>query len=145
MNATIQLFYHLVNKTFIMKKILILIVSVAAFISCSKDDENSSELKIRLSNVSQFDFQNIKVNTASSDGNVNFGNLKAGIKTNYKGFEFAYSYAFIELQIDGKTYTLQPIDYVGETPLTDGNYTYQINASDSQDQYQKLTLSLIKE
>ena len=126
-----------------MKKILILIVAITAFISCSKDDENSSDLKIRLSNVSQFDFENIKVNT--STGNVNYANLKAGEKSDYKGFETAYRYAFIELEIDGKTYTLQPIDYVGETPLTDGNYTYQINASDSQNQYQKLSLTLIKE
>lgn len=126
-----------------MKKILILIISITAFISCSKDDENSSGLKIRLSNVSQFDFQNIKVNT--STGNVNYGNLKAGNKSDYKTFEMAYRYAFIELEINGKIYTLQPIDYVGESPLVDGNYAYQINANDSQNQYQKLSLTLIKE
>lgn len=126
-----------------MKKILILIISITIFISCSKDDENSSGLRIRLSNVSQFDFQNIQVNT--STGNVSYGNVKAGKKSDYKVFETAYRYAFIELQIDGKTYTLQPIDYVGESPLADGNYAYQINANDSQDQYQKLSLALIKE
>lgn len=126
-----------------MKKVLILIISITAFISCSKDDENSSELKIRLSNVSQFDFQNIKVDASS--GNVNYGSVKAGEKSAYIVFEAAYRYAFIELEIDGKTYTLQPIDYVGETLLEDGNYTYQINANDSQNQYQKLSLSLIKD
>lgn len=120
-----------------------LIISITVFISCSNDDEKSSELKIRLSNVSQFDFQNIKVNT--STGNVSFENLKSGKKSDYKVFETAYRYAFIEVQIEGKTYTLQPIDYVGETPLTAGNYTYQINANDSQNQYQKLSLALIKE
>lgn len=135
-----------------MKKILIVIVSIALFISCSNDNnndedasqkENSSELKIRLSNASKLDFQNIKVNT--STGNVNYGNLKAGKKSDYKVFEMAYRYAFIELQIDGKTYTLQPIDYVGETHLAEGNYAYQINANDSQNQYQKLSLTLITE
>lgn len=128
-----------------MTKTLILIISIATLISCSNDDEKTPELKIRLSNVSLFDFENIKVNTASSDGNVNFGNLKTGIKTDYKVFESAYSYAFIELQIDGKTYTIQPIDYVGETLLEDGNYTYQINANDSQNQYQKLSITLVKD
>nr|WP_315153182.1 hypothetical protein [uncultured Flavobacterium sp.] len=135
-----------------MKKILIVIVSIALFISCSNDNnndedasqkENSSELKIRLSNASKLDFQNIKVNT--STGNVNYGNLKAGKKSDYKVFEMAYRYAFIELQIDGKTYTLQPIDYVGEKPLENGNYTFQINANDSKDQYQKLSLTLIED
>lgn len=51
--------------------------------------------------------------------------MKAAKKTDYKVFESAYGYAFIELEIGGKTYTIQPIDYVGETPLEDGNYTYQ--------------------
>ncbi len=130
-----------------MKKLLIGIISIATLLSCSndEDDKNSSELKIRLSNVSQFDFQNIKVNTASSDGNVNFENLKSTKKSDYKEFDSAYRYAFVELEIDGKKYTLQPIDYVGETPLEDGNYTYQINANDSENQQQKLSLVLIKE
>ena len=127
-----------------MKKILILIISIAALISCSKDDEkNPSGLKIRLSNVSQYDFQNIVVNTTTGD--VNFENLNSGQKTEYKVFEKAYRYAFVELEIDGKMYTLQPTDYVGETRLGNGKYTYQIEANDSQDQYGKLSLALIKD
>jgi hypothetical protein len=128
-----------------MKKMLILIISIATLIGCSNDDDNTSGVKIRLSNVSQYDFQNILVNTGSSNGNVSLGNLKASKKTDYKVFESAYSYAFVELEIGGKTYTVQPIDYVGETPLEDGNYTYRINANDSQNQYGKLSLTLIEE
>ena len=127
-----------------MKKILILIISISTLISCSSDDDNNtSELNIRLSNVSQFDFQNIVVNTTS--GNTSFENISSEQMTNYKTFETAYRYAFVELEIDGETYTLQPIDYVGETPLENGNYTYQIDANDSQEQYGKLTLTLITE
>ncbi len=127
-----------------MKKILILIISISTLISCSSDyDNNTSELNIRLSNVSQFNFQNIVVNTSS--GNTSFENISSQQMTNYKTFETAYRYAFVELEIDGETYTLQPIDYVGETPLENGNYTYQINANDSQEQYGKLTLTLITE
>lgn len=124
-----------------MKKTLILVIMAAALLGCSNEDSNS-ELRIRLSNSSKFNFQNITVNT--STGNVNFENLSPGQNTTYKIFEEAYSYAFIELQIDGKTYILQPLDYVGETPLEKGNYTYQINANDSQVQYGKLSLTLIK-
>jgi len=127
-----------------MKKILILIISISTLISCSSDDDNNtSELNIRLSNVSQYDFQNIVVNTTS--GNTSFENISSEQMTNYKTFETAYRYAFVELEIDGETYTLQPIDYVGETPLENGNYTYQIDANDSQEQYGKLTLTLITE
>jgi len=124
-----------------MKKILILVVIAVALFGCSNEDSNS-ELRVRLSNVSKFNFQNITVNT--STGNVNFGDLSPGKNTTYKIFEKAYRYAFIELQIDGKTYTLQPIDYVGETPLEKGNYTYEITANDSQEKYGKLSLTLIK-
>jgi hypothetical protein len=127
-----------------MKKILILIISMAVLISCSKDGEkNPSQVKIRLSNISQYDYQNIVVNT--STGNINFENLNSGQKTAYKVFEKAYRYAFVELEIDGKTYTLQPVDYVGETALDDGNYTYQIDANDPQEQFASLSLELIKD
>ncbi|MBP0905720.1 hypothetical protein ACFSKN_15855 [Mariniflexile gromovii] len=126
-----------------MKKFLILIISISTLFSCSSDNNNISEVNIRLSNVSQYNFKNIVVNT--STGNTNFENMSSQETTNYKAFETAYRYAFVELEIDGKTYTLQPIDYVGETPLKNGNYTYQIDANDSQEQYGKLSLTLIDE
>jgi len=50
-----------------MNKMLILIFSIAACISCSKEEFKSN---IRLSNISQYDFQNIIVNTTT--GNTNF-------------------------------------------------------------------------
>jgi hypothetical protein len=130
-----------------MRKLLILMISIATLFGCSNDDDNdnTSGVKIRLSNASQFDFQNIRINTGSSNENVSLGNLKMAKKTDYKLFESAYRYAFVELEINGKTYTIQPIDYVGETLLEDGNYTYQINANDSQNQYQKLSMTLIEE
>lgn len=125
-----------------MKKILILVVMTVVLFGCSKEDSNSSELKIRLSNASKFNFQNIKVNTSTD--NVNFENIDSGQSTAYKIINTSYSYIFVELQIDGKTYTLQPIDYVGEIPLGKGNYTYEISANDSQEQYGKLSLALIR-
>lgn len=125
-----------------MKKILILVVMVATLFGCSNEDSNPSELRIRLSNASKFNFQNITINT--STGNVNFENLSPGENTTYKIFERAYSYAFVELQIEGKTYRIQPYDYVGETPLEKGNYTYQITVNDSQEQYGRLSLTLIE-
>lgn len=123
-----------------MKKVFLLIIMAVALFGCS-NDEDSTEVQIRISNASKFNFQNIIVNT--STGNVNFEDLSAGKITKYKTFGFAYHYAFVELQIEGKTYTLQPIDYVGETLLKEGNYTYEITANDSQQQHQKLSLKLI--
>lgn len=126
-----------------MKKLAILIFTASAIISCSFNNENSDNIKIRLSNVSQYDFQNIIVNTTT--GNVSFNNVNAGKFSEYKVFATAYRYAYIELEIDGQIYTLQPIDYVGETPLGNGNYTYQIDATDSKDRFGRLSLALIIE
>ncbi|GGC63624.1 hypothetical protein GCM10011387_16570 [Pedobacter quisquiliarum] len=127
-----------------MKKFLILVITIVAMISCSKDgSDNPSGLKIRLSNSSQYNFKDIVINTTTGD--VNFGNLNSGQKTEYKEFNKAYRYAFVKLEIDGKTYTIQPIDYVGETTLKNGSYTYQIDVNNTQDQYTNLNLTLIEE
>ncbi|WP_428666785.1 hypothetical protein [Runella sp.] len=126
-----------------MKKITILFITIVTLFSCSKDNVNN-KVKIRLSNVSQYNFKNIVVNTTT--GNVNFEDLEAGQKSKYKDFDKAYRYAFVELKIDGKTYTLQPIDYVGETLLKKGNYTYQIDVNGTiNDRYSNLSLTLIED
>ncbi len=123
-----------------MKKQLILFLSIVTFFSCSKDDNDPSELMIRLSNVSQYDFENIVVNTTT--GNVSFEDLMSGQKSEYKIFNKAYSYAFVELEINEITYSLIPIDYVGETPLENGKYTYQLDLDDTDEQHPQLSLSL---
>jgi hypothetical protein len=127
-----------------MKKILILIILSVVLFNCKDDDDsNLTGLQIRLSNVSPYKFQNILVNTTT--GNVNFEDLNSGQKSAYKEFEKAYRYAFVELEIDGKKYTLQPIDYVGETLLENGKYTYKIDANNSDDQYARLSLTLVED
>jgi predicted HAD superfamily phosphohydrolase YqeG len=56
-----------------MKKLLILTIAVTVFFGCSKNsDTNTSEVYIRLSNISEYNFKNIVVNT--STGNVDFEN-----------------------------------------------------------------------
>lgn len=96
-----------------------------------------------MTNISQFNYENIIVNT--STGNINFNNLNSKQSSEYKTFKKAYRYAFVELQIDGKTYTFQPIDYVGESLLKKGYYTYQIDANDPKEQYGTLNLSLTED
>ncbi|MFD2098618.1 hypothetical protein [Flagellimonas iocasae] len=124
-----------------MRTILILFC-VILLTGCSNDDE-VNEVNIRLSNVSDFNFENIVINT--STGMVNFEDIISGEQTDYKTFEKAYRYAFVELEIDGETYTLQPFDYVGEEPLKNGNYTYQIDADVTQEQYGSLSLTLVED
>lgn len=96
-----------------------------------------------MSNVSPYTFQDIRVSTTGDE--VSYGDLDTGEFSDYRSFETAYRYGFVELQINGSTYTLQPIDYVGETPLENGWYTYQIDANDSDEQYGRLSLTLIED
>lgn len=106
-----------------MKKILVLLLAITAF-SCSKE---YNSVNIRLKNVSSYNYQNIVINTSA--GEVKYSDLNSKQASNYKEFEKAYRYAFVQLSIDGTTYTYQPIDYVGESPLENGNYTYEINTN----------------
>jgi len=124
-----------------MKKIIPILLIALLFINCN-ENEDTTEVRIRVSNISQFDFSNIIVNTYNE--NVSFNNLNSGEVSEYKTFELAYSYAFIQLESDGNTYTLQPIDFVGETPLTNGNYTYQLDINPSS-QFQEIILSLVED
>lgn len=75
---------------------------------------------------------------------VEFGNLNSNLNSEYKTFDFAYRYAFVEFEIDGETFTLQPIDYVGETPLENGKYSYKINVNPNS-QFERVTLELVTE
>ena len=127
-----------------MKKILALIFTINMIIGCTKEGSNNQfGPEIRLSNSSQHDFKNIIINTGT--GEVAFGDLGSGKQTEYKKFDRAYRYAFVKLEIDGKVYTIQPIDYVGEKALNAGRYAYQINVAANQGQYDSLDLKLIKE
>ncbi|WP_143519894.1 hypothetical protein [Reichenbachiella sp. 5M10] len=127
-----------------MKSLFVILVTTAILAGCSNEDaENPNVLNIRLSNESQYDYHTVVVNTTTGD--VDFGDLLAGQKSAYKVFDRAYRYAFVELQIEGETYTLQPIDYVGETPLETGSYTYQIDVNDTGDRYAGLRLTLVEE
>jgi major membrane immunogen (membrane-anchored lipoprotein) len=126
-----------------MKKVYFLLISIL-IVSCSQsDDIIEKDILIRVKNSSQFEFNNVLVNTSGSE--QNFGDIDINQNSDYKSFDFAYRYAFIELKIDGNTFTIQPIDYVGETKLDNGKYTYEVNAANNGSQYSRLTLALIKD
>ena len=88
---------------------------------------SSNEVKIRIQNASSSDFTNVIVDTGDR---YTYESIAAGEYSQYDIHESAYSYAFIELQILDSTYTIQPIDFVGETLLDSGSYTYRIETTD---------------
>ena len=88
---------------------------------------------IRIENDSDWTYLDLRVNPY--DEEMNYGDLGPGEVSDYKPFEIAYRYAQIQVRIDDAEYVLQPIDYVGETPLKNGKYTYIIGISDLNNPY----------
>ena len=82
-------------------------------------------MEIRIGNVSPYDYAEVQVR--SPGGDHVYGDVAAGEVSEYREYAFSYRYAFVELKIDGETYTLQPIDYVGETPLAPSTYVFKVD------------------
>lgn len=123
-----------------MKKLFVLFFVLFVITSCSEENDPDGVM-IRVENSSTLDFKDILVSSGS--GNVEFGDLKAGKKSDYKKFESAYRYGFVSLLADGKELKIQPFDYVGETPLSKGQYTYKFNVDSSDPENPSLTLELV--
>lgn len=109
-----------------MKKYILLLSCILFLFSGCIDPLNPKRnVLIRVSNASPYDFNDLFVNT--SGGEHDYGNLGNGLTSVYKRFDFAYEYAYVSLTIDGKEFVFQPIDYVGATKLSNGEYTYEID------------------
>ena len=117
---------------------IVAIMLIIVFGSCSK---NSGEVQLRIENNSSFDFDDVQLNPGSDKKEI--GPIKAGKKSVYHNFETAYRYGYISLNIQGNTLTLQPIDYVGETPLGPGKYTYVVGVDGNPATNASLTLELV--
>lgn len=110
-------------------------------LDCTEHDvapcnEDPTKVNLRIRNVSDYNFCNVSLNP--SPYNVNYGIIKEGETTCYRPFDFAYSYGYVELHINGELFVFQPIDFFGEVPLNTGSYTYSIDVID----YDKRRLSI---
>jgi len=84
---------------------------------------------IRVRNASSIDFENVVINHS------NYGTVKSGETTGYQRWGPAYRYARVELYAAGKKRELQPEDYVGESPLGTGRFTYVLSIPDAKSGY----------
>ncbi|UPY77781.1 hypothetical protein FH581_002650 [Leptospira weilii] len=84
----------------------------------------STQTSIRVLNDSDFNFKNVQV------ADKNFGDIAAHQHSDYKSFEIAYRYNYVKLFIKDQEFVIQPKDYVGETPLGMGKFTYLLRVTD---------------
>lgn len=104
-------------------------ILVFSIIGCTDRDDNVDAVNIRVRNVSSFTFDEVVVGEADK---IHM-NLASDSYSEYLEYETAYSYAFIEIKSGEETFVLQPIDFVGETELPIGFYTYELNVSEQGD------------
>ncbi len=116
------------KKKSLTKFFLSILIFVIGFglISCDIFGENST--LIRIHNASEYDFLRVEVNTY--DEPKNYGAIKSNEKSGYKIFEVAYRYAYVRLFVGENEFIIQPIDFVGETPLGSGKFTYVLEVID---------------
>ncbi|HAH50418.1 MAG TPA: hypothetical protein DCL80_03805 [Balneola sp.] len=127
-----------------MNRLLIFAALTAFLFSCSNttNSEEIDEVNIRISNVSEYAYENI---IFSSRGNeLRFGNLESGESSEYKVTESASRVVFIELIISDSTYTIQPIDDLGDGILEDGKYTLTVDA-ELKGRYNSLIFDLVED
>lgn len=99
-------------------------------IGCDTLNETPDNALLRVENQSQTNFTNVRVQFMAEP--KDYGAVKAGTFSAYRTFETAYRYGLVEAQTADTTYRLQPIDFVGESPLQAGRYTYRLTLEDAQ-------------
>ena len=113
-------------------------------ISCDQVVETpigAGEIRIRIKNNSEKKFLVTQV-TTSTDSHT-YRSIRPGAMSSYKRYQSAYRYAYIEL-VSGTDLFYQPIDYVGESLLEPGFYTYELTLHNDNNK-NTLRLKLIRD
>ena len=116
----------------------LLTLCFSALIGCSTPDPvdtpdtpaaeaSGGPVEIRILNASRVDFDAVMVKFPLET--KDYGPLKTGELSHYQTVSSAYRYAYAEMTNGDELYVLQPIDFVGESLLTPGHYTYEITVN----------------
>ena len=104
----------------------------------SECNEDSTKVNVSIRNVSKYEFCNVVLNPSGEVSN--YGIILRNETSCYRSFDLAYRYAQLKLMIGNEFYYFQPIDYVGEEPLSVGNHTYLVDIEDGE--FRQLTITL---
>lgn len=111
--------------------------SLGAFAGCGDPVSPPGSVVIRIVNGSPFAFDEVEVNFSAQV--EAYGPLPVGGRTQYRPVGQAYRYAYVRVRSGGKTVVQQPIDYVGETPLAPGRYSYVIELTTLDEPFAAIT------
>ena len=93
--------------------------------SCSDRDDDLHAPNIRIRNISSITFDTVQVGVQETLHE----NIAPDAFSEYLPYETAYRIAFISIEAGEETYILQPTDFVGETELPAGLYTYELDVT----------------
>ena len=92
--------------------------------------QQTNSIKIRVANKSNVEMKNIIITYYSDDEDYSqhedYGDLAPGETADYRAVSASYRYAPMEAVIGGKQIRLFVSDFVGERPIPNGNYTYEL-------------------
>lgn len=106
-------------------------VVTAALTPELRDLVAAGSVQLRVSNAGKTRLTDVEARLPNGQV-IAAGLLGAGRASGYQIVGQAYTYAWIVATEDGQEHELRPTDYVGETPLAPGRYTYQLSVHGGQ-------------
>jgi hypothetical protein len=104
---------------------------------------DSSDVLIRILNNSDRDFVNVLAKfpgDATVDPiEIDYGSIASGHYSEFASVELAYRYTHIIAITETDTIDWEPVDYVGETPLSPGKYSYALDFIEGQKDVSKIS------
>ena len=99
---------------------LVLMLGTGCSLLAGDDD-----VEVRVRNFSTLDFDSVMVRFPKDSHR--YGRVEAGQASAYALVQEAYRYDYVEVWIGAQKHVLQPIDFVGESLLQPGRYTYGLS------------------
>ena len=112
-----------------LRAILLLLALGSTAAACGLSAPPAEPAQIRVANHSSRDFDSVLIGFPSQQ--EEYGPIASGGVSAYRAVAQAYRYAYVEVQVDTARLVLQPIDYVGESLLGPGRFTYVLSLGPS--------------
>ena len=97
---------------------------VASAAACNNPFSSDDGTHIRLRNSSSFELTAVTFKPGRPE--INAARIEPGAVTDYVRVDNAYRYGYLEVTVGGARRVIQPIDYVGESFIGEGRFTYSI-------------------
>lgn len=91
----------------------------------SSGEDPAAAVEVRIRNASDLDFDSVEL--GAGEDALTFGTVRSGAQTGFQKTASIYRNPYVKIVIAGKPHVYQPVDQVGETPLTSGRHSLVID------------------